>query len=214
MLRHSDYLKHRGILLVISSPSGAGKTTITHQLLAQDKYIKLSTSVTTRLPRPGEEDGVHYHFRSQKEFEYLISAGAFLEHSQVFGHHYGTLKIAVETGLEDGFDILFDIDWQGAQKIDQEMESQVISVFILTPDLRTLEKRLKERAQDEAYVIAGRMSKALDEMSHWAEYDYVIVNDDLEKTVNDIRSILRSERLKRTRQVGLSAFVNSMAGRS
>lgn len=212
-MRHSDYLKHRGILLVISSPSGAGKTTITHDLLARDKYIKLSTSVTTRPARPGEEDGVHYHFRTQQDFDHAVADGAFLEHAKVFGYHYGTLMAPVKEDLANGFDILFDIDWQGAQKVRQEMQDSVISVFILPPDLLTLEERLKVRAQDGADVIAARMSKAIDEMSHWAEYDYVVVNDDLGKAVNDIQSILRSERLRRNKQLGLSDFVNSMVGR-
>lgn len=208
--RHSDYIKHHGILLVISSPSGAGKTTITRLLLEREKYVTLSISATTRPPRPGEIHGEHYYFYSEAEFQKMVAEDAFMEYANVFGNWYGTLKKHVQMDLERGYDVIFDIDWQGAQKIFQEKPQRVVSVFILPPSLPALEGRLVSRAQDSSAVIEKRMGEAFAEMSHWAEYDYVIVNDDIEKAIGDIRSILRSERLKRTRQMGLNDFIQSL----
>lgn len=208
--RHSDYLKHRGILLVISSPSGAGKTTITRALLAEEKYVTLSISATTRPPRPKEKPGDHYHFKTEEEFKQLIEEEALFEHAHVFGHWYGTLRAPVEQKLEEGYDVLLDIDWQGAQQMIQEARNYVVSVFLLPPSLSILEARLRSRAEDSEKAIKRRMCEAIDEISHWAEYDYVVVNDNLEKSINDVRSILRSERLKRTRQLGLSHFIHHL----
>ncbi len=208
--RHSDYIKHRGIMLVLSSPSGAGKTTISHHLLEQEKHLSLSISVTTRSPRPGEVDGQDYFFKTPEEFKRMTEEGAFLEHAEVFGNHYGTPKDTVEEELQKGQDILFDIDWQGAQQLLQEAASDVVSVFILPPSLEVLEDRLKARAQDSEDVIHERMSKAMYEMSHWAEYDYVIINEDLDRAIADVQSIIRSERLKRCRQIHLTDFIHKM----
>lgn len=208
--RHSDYIKHRGIMLVISSPSGAGKTTISRLLLEEEKYLHISISATTRPPRPAEVDGKDYDFRTPEQFEKMIQEEAFLEHAKVFGNYYGTPREPVEKAITEGKDVLFDIDWQGAQQMLQTNPNDVVTVFILPPSIQALEERLRKRAQDSDEVIRNRMSKSLDEMSHWAEYKYVVVNDDLEKTVADIRSIIRSERLKRSRQKGLHEFINSM----
>jgi len=208
--RHSDYIKHKGILLVMSSPSGAGKTTLTHLLLEQEKYVTLSISTTTRKPRPGEEEGVHYYFKTKVEFDALVESDAFFEHAKVFGNYYGTPKAPVENALLQGYDVLLDVDWQGAQQLIQEYQSRVVSIFILPPSLEELENRLTKRAQDAPNVIASRMDKAMAEISHWAEYDYVVVNDNLDKSLNDIRSIIRSERLKRWRQMGLSDFIHNL----
>ena len=208
--RHSDYLKHRGIMLVLSSPSGAGKTTISRLLLEREKYLSLSISATTRPPRPGERDGIDYYFKSTEEFEQMIKNHQFLEHAHVFGHYYGTIWSTIDQALRVGKDVLFDIDWQGVQQIVQKSREDVVSIFILPPSMAALESRLHTRAQDSEEVIKMRMEKAVNEISHWAEYDYVIVNDDLEKALNDVRSILRSERLRRTRQLGLSEFIYDM----
>ena len=207
--RHSDYLKHKGIMMVFSSPSGAGKTTLTRSLCEKDRFVKLSISATTRPKRPGEIDGTHYHFMSQKDFDVAVARGQFLEHAHVFGNSYGTWRSEVEADMQQGYDVLFDIDWQGAQTLIQEDRQRVVSVFILPPSLEVLADRLRARGQDEKDVINYRMSKALKEISHWAEYDYVVVNDDLDKALEDVKSILRSERLKRSRQQGLSDFVHS-----
>jgi len=208
--RHSDYIKHRGIMLVLSSPSGAGKTTISHQLLEHEKYLSLSISATTRSPRPNEVDGQHYFFKTLQEFKKMMEEGAFLEYAHVFGNYYGTLKEQVEQELQKGQDILFDIDWQGAQQLLQESAKDVVSIFILPPSLEALEERLRHRAQDGEKVIQERMSKALQEMSHWAEYDYVIINEDLERAIADVRSIIRSERLRRSRQLHLTDFMHTI----
>ncbi|MAP24746.1 MAG: guanylate kinase [Rickettsiales bacterium] len=207
--RHSDYLKHKGIMMVFSSPSGAGKTTLTRSLCEKDRFVKLSISATTRPKRPGEVDGVHYHFMSQKDFDVAVAKGQFLEHAHVFGNSYGTWRSEVEEDMRQGYDVLFDIDWQGAQTLIQEDRQRVVSVFILPPSLEVLADRLRARGQDDEDVINYRMGKALKEISHWAEYDYVVVNDDLDKALEDVKSILRSERLKRSRQQGLSDFVHS-----
>lgn len=207
--RHSDYLKHKGIMMVFSSPSGAGKTTLTRSLCEKDRFVKLSISATTRPKRPGEIDGTHYHFMSQKDFDVAVARGQFLEHAHVFGNSYGTWRSEVEADMQQGYDVLFDIDWQGAQTLIQEDRQRVVSVFILPPSLEVLADRLRTRGQDDEEIINYRMSKALKEISHWAEYDYVVVNDDLDKALEDVKSILRSERLKRSRQQGLSDFAHT-----
>ncbi len=207
--RHSDYLKHRGIMMVFSSPSGAGKTTLTRSLCEADRFVKLSVSATTRAPRDGEVAGEHYHFLSDEDFKKAVQENAFLEHAKVFNNSYGTLRENVETDLANGYDVIFDIDWQGAQTLIQEDRQRVVSVFVLPPSLDVLEDRLKVRGQDHQEVINYRMGRALEEISHWAEYDYVVVNDDLEKALHDVKSILRSERLKRSRQQGLSDFIHT-----
>ncbi len=207
--RHSDYLKHKGMLLVFSSPSGAGKTTLTRSLLASDRYVKLSVSATTRQPRPGELEGKHYYFLDEASFKTKEQAGEFYEVAKVFKNYYGTLKEPVQNDLENGYDVLLDIDWQGAQTLMQDDADKVVSIFIMPPSLDVLHDRLNKRQQDSKEEVEYRMSLALEEMKHWPEYDYVVVNDDLEKASHDVRSILRSERLKRRRQIGLTQFVHS-----
>ncbi|MBP6818232.1 guanylate kinase [Ferrovibrio sp. MS7] len=203
-------LARRGLMLVLSSPSGAGKTTISRRLLEADKELHLSVSVTTRKPRPGEVHGTHYHFISNEEFGLMVNRQELLEHAKVFDYYYGTPKDQVEKRLSSGQDILFDIDWQGTQQLRQHARDDLVSVFILPPSTRDLEKRLKTRAQDSAEVVAKRMSKAADEMSHWAEYDYVVVNHDIEQCLAEVDAILRAERLKRHRGVGLVDFVKRL----
>ncbi|MBX3455862.1 guanylate kinase [Ferrovibrio sp.] len=203
-------INRRGLMLVLSSPSGAGKTTIARQLLEMESDLHLSVSVTTRQRRPGEMDGRDYHFIDIEAFRLMINRDELLEHAKVFDHYYGTPREAVEKRLAVGQDILFDIDWQGTQQLRQRAESDLVSVFILPPDMRELEKRLHTRAQDSAEVVAKRMSKASDEISHWAEYDYVVVNDDMERCLANVHAILRAERLKRHRGQGLVEFVKSL----
>ena len=203
----SKEVKRRGLLLVLSSPSGAGKSTLSRLLLEKDDNISLSVSSTTREPRPGEVDGKDYHFVSQGEFDELIARDGFLEHATVFEHSYGTPAAPVEAALKDGKDVLFDIDWQGTQQLNQKVGADLVRVFILPPSKAELLNRLKTRAQDSDEVVAKRMSKANSEISHWAEYDYVIINDDLEKAEQQLYTILDAERLKRARQSGLAAFV-------
>ena len=203
-------IKRRGLMLVLSSPSGAGKTTISRKLLEKDDNLSMSISVTTRPRRPGEVDGVDYEFIDATEFDRLVGAGALLEHAKVFGNYYGTPRAAVEDSLAAGRDVLFDIDWQGTQQLAERAREDLVSVFVLPPSTRELERRLKTRAQDSAAEVARRMAKAADEMSHWAEYDYIIVNDDLEISIQRVRAILLAERLKRHRQVGLAEFVKGL----
>ena len=190
-------LKRRGVMFVVSSPSGAGKTTLTRRLLDEDPNVEMSVSATTRPKRPGEEDGVHYYFKSHAEFESMIEAEDFLEWARVFDNYYGTPRQPVMDALSEGRDVLFDIDWQGTQQLKDKVEKDLVRVFILPPSKKELEKRLKTRAQDSDEVVAKRMAKANDEISHWAEYDYIIVNDDLEKAEQDLFTILRAERIKR-----------------
>lgn len=192
---------------MLSSPSGAGKSTLSRLLLEKDDNISLSVSATTRAPRPGEIDGKDYHFYTQDQFDQLVANDGFLEHAKVFDHSYGTPAAPVEEALRAGKDVLFDIDWQGTQQLNQKVGSDLVRVFILPPSKEELEKRLKKRAQDSDEVVAKRMSKANAEISHWAEYDYVIVNDDLEKAEKDLFTILEAERMKRPRQKGLTSFV-------
>jgi guanylate kinase len=197
-------------MLVLSSPSGAGKTTLSRQLLENDSHIQLSISYTTRDKRPGEKDGVDYRFIDTVTFRGMIDRGEFLEHARVFDHYYGTPRAPVETALDSGRDMLFDIDWQGTQQLTEKGRKDVVTVFILPPSTRDLERRLISRAQDSADVVARRMSKAADEMSHWAEYDYAIINKDIATSLNQLKSILTAERLKRARQFGLSDFVKAL----
>ena len=203
----SNKLTRRGLMLVVSSPSGAGKSTLTRALLAKDDQIGLSVSVTTRTPRPGEVEGQDYFFINQDQFEAMVAEDELLEHATVFQNSYGTPKFYVEDQLSRGRDVLFDIDWQGAQQLRQRKGPDVVSVFILPPSATALEARLKKRDQDTDDVVAYRMSKSADEMSHWAEYDYVIINEDLEAAKADLDVVLAAERLKRERQVGLTEFV-------
>ncbi|WP_374304454.1 guanylate kinase [Ferrovibrio sp.] len=203
-------IARRGLMLVLSSPSGAGKTTISRRLLESDPELHLSVSVTTRTRRPGEVDGVHYHFIDTERFGLMVNRQELLEHAKVFDYYYGTPKEQVEKRLASGQDILFDIDWQGTQQLRQRARDDLVSVFILPPSTKDLEKRLHTRAQDSAEVVAKRMSKAADEMSHWAEYDYVVINEDVERCLAQVHSILRAERLKRHRGVGLVDFVKQL----
>jgi len=203
-------IQRRGLMLVLSSPSGAGKSTIARSILESDGDIAMSVSVTTRPKRPGEIDGVHYHFIDRTEFDLMVNRGQLLEHAKVFDHYYGTPRDPVMNALMEGRDVLFDIDWQGTQQLAESALDDLVRVFILPPSSHELERRLTTRAQDSAEVIAGRMSKAADEMSHYFEYDWVIVNRDVETSVEDVRAILRSERLKRRRQMGLGEFVKGL----
>jgi guanylate kinase len=197
-------------MLVLSSPSGAGKTTLSRLLLERDPAIDLSISVTTRPPRPGEVDGRDYHFIDRARFDAMIERGELLEWAQVFGNGYGTPRAPVETALAAGRDVLFDIDWQGTQQLREKGRDDLVSVFVLPPSVPDLEQRLRTRAQDAPDVIRSRMAKAADEMSHWAEYDYVVINRRVTDAFDDVRAILGAERLKRERQPGLSAFVRSL----
>jgi guanylate kinase len=203
----------RGFMLVLSSPSGAGKTTLARALLESDPNIAMSISATTRPKRAAEVEGKDYSFVSAEKFEKMARAGEFLEHAVVFGHRYGTPKRAVEEALAKGRDVLFDIDWQGTQQLAQRAKGDLVRVFVLPPTRAELERRLRERAQDSADVVAKRMAKASDEMSHWAEYDYVIVNDDAARAQKELKAILAAERLKRQRQTGLVELVNNLIGK-
>ena len=203
-------IQRRGLMLVLSSPSGAGKTTLSRQLLENDSQIQLSVSFTTREKRPGEKDGVDYKFIDSASFRGMIERGEFLEHARVFDHYYGTPGAPVEAALNAGRDMLFDIDWQGTQQLKEKGREDLVTVFILPPSTRDLEKRLITRAQDAPEVVARRMAKAADEMSHWAEYDYVVINRDIATSLMQIKSILTAERLKRERQQGLESFVKAL----
>jgi guanylate kinase len=197
-------------MMVLSSPSGAGKTTISRRLLETDKELSLSVSVTTRAPRANEVDGRDYKFIDATEFNLMVNREQFLEHAKVFGNYYGTPRLPVENTLSEGLDVLFDIDWQGTQQLAEKARDDLVSVFILPPSWRELERRLYSRALDDPSEINRRMAKASDEMSHWAEYDYVIINRDLDQSVTAVKEILHSERLKRRRQPGLSEFINGL----
>ena len=194
-------------MLVLSSPSGAGKSTISRRLLESEPNLVMSVSATTRPRRPGEVDGRDYYFVDPTEFNLMVNRGELLEHAKVFGNYYGTPRLPVEEALRAGRDVLFDIDWQGTQQLQDSAPRDLVSVFVLPPTTRELERRLRSRAQDSEEVVTGRMRKAADEISHWSEYDYVIVNEDLERSVADVRAILRGERLKRERQTGIGDFV-------
>jgi guanylate kinase len=200
----------RGLMLVLSSPSGAGKTTLARELLRSEPNLTMSVSATTRSKRPGEVAGTDYHFVDTIAFNLMINRGEFLEHAQVFGNYYGTPREPVEKAMAEGHDVLFDIDWQGTQQLFENAPNDLVKVFILPPSTRELERRLHIRAQDPAEVVAKRMSRAADEMSHWQEYDYVIVNHDVGTALSEVRAILAAERLKRERQVGLGDFVKAL----
>lgn len=203
-------LARRGLLFILSSPSGAGKSTIARMLLEADDQIALSVSVTTRPPRPGEVDGQDYHFIDEAEFHRLVEEHALLEWAKVFGHYYGTPKAQVKQGLRNGQDFLFDIDWQGTQQLYQRAEGDVVRVFILPPSLEELHRRLRSRNTDSEDVIAGRMARAQDEISHWDGYDFVVINDNVENCFEKVRQILNSERMRRARQTGLIDYVRDL----
>jgi guanylate kinase len=210
-LSSPDNIARRGLMLVLSSPSGAGKTTLSRRLLAADSNFTMSVSVTTRPPRPGETDGVDYHFIDKARFDALVAKGALLEWANVFGNHYGTPRAAVEAALAAGRDVLFDIDWQGTQQIRARMGADVVGVFILPPSARALEERLLKRMQDSREVVARRMAKAADEISHWQEYDFVFVNDDIDRAFAILQAIVASERVRRTRrEAGLLDLVQQL----
>jgi len=206
----SSTIERRGLLLVLSSPSGAGKTTLARHLMETDPGISMSVSVTTRRPRPGEVDGRDYTFIDEPAFRRMAEAGELLEWARVFDNYYGTPRVPVEAAVAQGRDILFDIDWQGAQQLSEKMKHDVVRVFILPPSVGSLEQRLRARAQDPDEVVRRRMDEAAAEISHWPEYDYVIVNTDLPKSMQGLSAILTAERLRRDRLNGLSAFVRDM----
>jgi len=204
-------MKRTGLLIILSSPSGAGKSTLARRLMDWDPALRFSVSATTRPPRSGEVDGRHYHFIAPDDFHRLVSGGQMLEHAEVFGNFYGSPRGPVEVAMREGRDTLFDADWQGGQQIRASaLGGHVVSIFVLPPSLPELERRLRTRGQDSDEVIAGRMQKSRNEISHWAEYDYVLVNDDLDETEARLRSILTAERLRRDRQAGLGTFVKRL----
>ena len=206
-----NLLQRRGLMFILSSPSGAGKTTIARMLLEEDEGIALSVSVTTRPIRPGEVDGRDYHFVSQERFAAMVADELFFEYATVFDHSYGTPKAAIKTGLREGCDFLFDVDWQGTQQLYQRAETDVVRVFILPPSLAELNRRLTARATDSAEVIAARMARAQAEISHWDGYDYVVVNDDVDVCFDKVMQVLAAERMRRSRQTGLVAFVRELS---
>jgi guanylate kinase len=208
--RQRAAIARRGLMLVLSSPSGAGKTTLSYRLLEADSNLDLSISATTRKQRPAEINGKHYHFVDAARFDAMIKNGELLEWAEVFGHRYGTPRQPVDAALASGRDVLFDIDWQGTQQLREKVARDLVSVFVLPPSIPDLERRLKTRAQDSDDVIHARMAKAADEMSHWAEYDYVVINNDIDTAFSDVKAILAAERLKRERQTGLSDFVRGL----
>lgn len=207
----TDAIRRRGLMLVLSSPSGAGKTTISRLLLESDTSLTLSVSVTTRAKRPDEVDRRDYSFLDPAAFEKMRAAGDLLEHAKVFGNDYGTPRAPVEKALREGRDVLFDIDWQGARQLKGEASKDVVSIFILPPSTAELHARLRRRAQDPEEVVAQRMKRAPDEIAHWSEFDYVVVNRDIQESVSSVRSILTAERLRRQRQMGLSDFVKGLS---
>lgn len=200
-----------GLLIILSSPSGAGKTTLARRLMAWDPTLRFSVSATTRPPRPGEQDGREYHFRSRAEFAAMIEAGEMLEHAEVFGNLYGSPRGPVEAAIRAGRDTLFDVDWQGGQQIrNSPLGASAVSIFVLPPSLPELRRRLEGRGQDAPEVIDGRMARSRNEISHWAEYDYVLVNDDLDRTEAELKAIVTAERLRRERRTGLGPFVRRL----
>ena len=206
----TDTLHRRGLMFILSSPSGAGKTTIARKLLVEDNEIAMSVSATTRPIRPGEVDGKDYHFVTQREFDRMVDNSEFFEWARVFGHSYGTPKAEIRAGLKIGRDYLFDIDWQGTQQLYQKAQADVVRVFILPPSLDELQRRLVGRNTDSADVIADRMARAQAEISHWDGYDYVVINDDVDTCFGKVREILEAERMRRTRQTGLIDFVREL----
>jgi guanylate kinase len=208
--RHRIAVARRGLMLVLSSPSGAGKTTLSRKLLEADAAVELSISVTTRKQRPGEIDGQDYHFIDAARFEAMVKNDELLEWAQVFGHYYGTPRAPVAAALARGRDVLFDIDWQGTAQLRKKVDRDFVSIFVLPPSISDLERRLRSRAQDSDEVIRARMAKAADEMNHWGEYDYVVINTDIDRAFAEVRSILTAERINRERQIGLSDFVRQL----
>ncbi len=200
-----------GLLIILSSPSGAGKTTLSRRLLADDDAISFSISATTRKPRPGELDGREYFFKTPEAFQEMVDRGEMLEHAEVFGNFYGTPKAPVEQAISQGQDVIFDVDWQGGQQIrGSALGKFTVSIFILPPSIAELEARLEKRGQDSAEVVAGRMAKSRDEISHWAEYDYVLINENLDVCEEQLRDILSAERLRKDRQIHLVDFVKGL----
>jgi guanylate kinase len=206
----SNEMQRRGLMLVLSSPSGAGKTTLSRRLLQTDPGIVMSVSATTRMPRPNEVEGQDYFFVSPEKFEAMANGGEFLEHATVFGNRYGTPRAPVMAALEAGKDVLFDIDWQGTQQLKMQAREDLASIFVIPPSKLELERRLRIRAQDSEAVVRQRMSKASDELSHWAEYDYLLLNDDIQHAQGKLEEILRVERSRRVRQPGLASFVQKL----
>lgn len=209
---HQKTIERRGLMVVISSPSGAGKSTISRNLLETDRNLSLSVSVTTRAKRGSEIEGIHYHFKSQREFELMRDGEALLEWASVHGNYYGTPRSEVEKAMAEGRDMLFDIDWQGAQQLQEKMRGDVVSIFILPPSIAELRARLHRRAEDSEEVIATRLANAKAEIEHWHEYDYVVVNDDLERAFGAVKAIVEAERLRRDRRPGLFGFVSGLLG--
>jgi guanylate kinase len=205
-----DGAERRGLMFVLSSPSGAGKTTLARELMSKVAGIEMSVSVTTRTMRPGEVEGKDYHFIDKQRFDQMVKNNELLEHAPVFDHFYGTPRAPVEAALSAGRDVLFDIDWQGTQQLREKARQDVVSVFILPPSAADLEKRLHTRAQDSDAVIRGRMSRASHEMSHWAEYDYIVINHAVDEAFAEVHAILKAERLRRDRRTGLTAFVRGL----
>ncbi len=200
-----------GLLIILSSPSGAGKTTLSRRLLADDDAVSFSISATTRKPRPGELDGREYFFKTPEEFQAMVERGEMLEHAEVFGNFYGTPKAPVEQAISQGQDVIFDVDWQGGQQIrGSALGKFTVSIFILPPSISELEARLEKRGQDSAEVVAGRMAKSRDEISHWAEYDYVLINENLDVCEEQLRDILSAERLRKDRQIHLVDFIKGL----
>jgi guanylate kinase len=206
----SGSVARRGLMLVLSSPSGAGKTTLSRRLLAEDHGVELSISVTTRPRRLSEVDGTDYHFIDRERYDSMIRNGELLEHAEVFGNCYGTPRKPIEAALARGRDVLFDIDWQGTEQLIAKVRDDLVTVFVLPPSFEELERRLKRRAEDSESIIRGRMAKAAEEISHFRDYDYIVINHDLEQALRDVRAILAAERLKRERQIGLAEFVRAL----
>jgi guanylate kinase len=206
----SSTIRRRGLMLVLSSPSGAGKSTIARNLLESDASLELSISVTTRQRRGSEIDGVHYHFLSMKEFERLRDSDALLEWAEVHGNCYGTPREPAEAAMAQGRDMLFDIDWQGAKQLNEKMRADIVSIFILPPSMTELKARLKRRAEDSAATIETRLNNARSELEHWREYDYVVINDDLDRAFSSVKAIVAAERLRRDRRPGLFDFVSRL----
>ena len=207
----SPSVNRRGLLIILSSPSGAGKSTLSRRLLEFDPDVRFSVSATTRPPRPGEQEGRDYFFKSRREFEAMVENGEMLEHAEVFDHMYGTPLAPVEAAITSGSDVLFDVDWQGGQQIrNSTLQETVVSIFILPPSIAELEKRLRARGQDTDEVVATRMAKSRDEISHWAEYQYVLVNENLPKCEAELFAILRAERLRRERRPDLVGLVGRL----
>ena len=204
--------RRRGLLIVLSSPSGAGKSTISRMLLDADPQITMSVSATTRPRRPGETDDVDYHFVNEEEFDRMVAAGEFVEWAYVFGHRYGTPKAPVKAALREGRDILFDIDWQGARQLEPDFGEHLVTVFLLPPSMEELERRLYARGTDSEAVIADRMRRAADEIDHWAEYEYVLVNRDMDECLSQVQAIVAAERSKKVRQTDLNPFVRDLIG--